>query len=357
MALSRATRPVASMIGTAPERQDDHARAVAHRLRWRSWRAAPRRRRAARRSRRRSPRRERTCVASCCDWGARTRVLVSSDMRFMKSSAASTTPTPMATTMSKTTVRTKQVSEHRDVAPRRDAHGVHEVAHVAHVPGHEEEQRGQRRHRHVGHERRGDEDRREHEQRVDHRRERATWRRRGCWSPCARAPRWRRCPRRTAPRCCRCPRPTSSRVRDRASCRSCASAMTAESSDSMAPSMAMASAGASSSRTFAKRHPLRAPRQHRAAAAPAGCRPRRGRRPTVWKRVPMVATWKRGRQRAPGRSTPMATSDDGDERRGDGAWSMRGQREQERQRDRRHAELRRATRRRARPRARSTFST
>ena len=62
------------------------------------------------------------------------------------------------------------------------------------------------------------------------------------------------------------------------------SAMTAESSDSIAPSMAIANAAGSSSRIRPKPSGAVAPRQRRAAGAPAGCRRRSTPSTVVWKR-------------------------------------------------------------------------
>ena len=77
------------------------------------------------------------------------RASVSSAMRRMKSSAASTTPTETATTMSKRTVSTKQVSSTRTSLFGATLHDADEVAHLGHVPRDEQEQRGERGHRHV----------------------------------------------------------------------------------------------------------------------------------------------------------------------------------------------------------------
>ena len=96
--------------GDRAEREDDDARASSDACRGRPSRAAPRRRRAARRSRRRRrPSAARAPRPRADGRREDARARSARDMRFMKRSAARTTPTPMATTMSKTTVRTKQV--------------------------------------------------------------------------------------------------------------------------------------------------------------------------------------------------------------------------------------------------------
>ena len=89
------------------------------------------------------------------------------------------------------------------------------------------------------------------------------------------------------------PRPTSSAFG------SCflpviASAMTAESSDSMAPSMAMASAGENKSLALPSVIP---PEPHGSIGIGGTCGIPATSRPltTLWKRDPMVATWKPGR--------------------------------------------------------------
>ena len=97
---------------------------------------------------------------------------VSSAIRRMNRSAASTKPTDTATTMSTSTVSRKQVEQHEHVALGRDAHDADEVVHLGHVPGDEQQQRGERRHRQVGDQRRERQHRHQHEQRVHDRRER-----------------------------------------------------------------------------------------------------------------------------------------------------------------------------------------
>ena len=69
-----------------------------------------------------------------------------SAMRRMNSSAASTTPTDTATTMSKTTGEPEAGQQHEGVAARRDAQDVGEVLRLGHVPRDDEQQRREPRH-------------------------------------------------------------------------------------------------------------------------------------------------------------------------------------------------------------------
>ena len=124
IAFSSATSPVASMAGTLAEVDDEHLERV---LLW----SAERRHRLLRRA-------EEERAVDLVDaptplgtlrraahllGGVTLRDSVSSAMRRMNSSAASTTPTETATTMSNTTVRRKQVTA-RARRSRRDAHDV-----------------------------------------------------------------------------------------------------------------------------------------------------------------------------------------------------------------------------------------
>ena len=73
-----------------------------------------------------------------------------------------------------------QEHERRRSSARR-ADEPHEVARLAHVPGHDQQQRGERRHRQVAEQRRQGSEDRQHEARVEHRgRERRARRRCGC---------------------------------------------------------------------------------------------------------------------------------------------------------------------------------
>ena len=139
---------------------------------------------------------------------------------------------------------------------------------VGHVPRHQQQQRRQRRHRQVA------EQRRQRPAPPAARRARAPSPRSAsarpseCWSPCARSRRSPGCRRRTARPRCRCPAPAARR-RGRGACRAMPSAITAESSDSMAPSIAIANAPDSTPQrreAELKRRAARAgrvPRQHR----------------------------------------------------------------------------------------------
>ena len=89
---------------------------------------------------------------------------------------------------------------------------MHEVLHLAHVPGDEQEQRGQRGHRAGSRGAAPGAAPRQHDERVDDRGDRRARRRSGCWWRCARWRRSRRCRRRTARRGCRSPGASSSRV-------------------------------------------------------------------------------------------------------------------------------------------------
>ena len=125
--------------------------------RWSHWRRGPASSSSPFSSSRRTP--ELTSTASA--------------MRYMKTKAATTTPTSIATVRSKNTV-SKKVSSSTSRSPHRRRQRVAEVLVLAHVPGHDQQHRGQRGQRHVAHQRRQQQHEQQQEHRVQHARDRRT---------------------------------------------------------------------------------------------------------------------------------------------------------------------------------------
>ena len=254
-------------------------------------------------------------------------------MRRMKSSAASTTPTETAITMSKTTVSTKQSEQHDDVAPRRDAQRC--AAKWRSSDMFQATTRGGRRAPPSARRRRAARGRRTESSTTS------------AWTIAAigeRAPaRMLVAVRASAPVAAMppkkgatmlpSPRPMSSAS---GSCRVpvMPSATTAESSDSMAPSIAIAKAAGRSSRNVASVEPPAFPRAARAAAAGVGCR---HDSPVDHGAESVGRWWRRAdRERACRASTaPPATAPIASSGAGNASPSARGNREQEAERWRR----------------------
>ncbi len=165
------------MIGHLIEPDDQHLQPA---RRWRPGCPPPsarRRRTAAPRRRRwrpssRAPGEVPAAAPAACSPSPISRAWVMSAIRRMNSSAASTTPTDTATTMSNTTVRTKQVTSTSTSLRGATRSTCAKCFGLGHVPGDQQQQRRQARHRQVADERRQGDDRGQHRQRVNDRRDR-----------------------------------------------------------------------------------------------------------------------------------------------------------------------------------------
>ena len=335
-----------------PSDEDDDAGRLADGVERVHRASARRRRRAARRSRRRMTPSGQVRELVARRWcRARTRELVSSAMRRMKRSAASTTPTPTADDHVEDDREQEAREQHEDVAPRRDAERVPEVAHLAHVP--RDERAAARRATPSARTRRA---------------ARATRIASSTTSECTtggdrRARAGADVRRRARERAGRGDAAEERRddVADaerrrarrsgRASCPVMPSAMTAERSDSIAPSIAIANARATSSRIESSDETAASPHGKRGSGGSGGMPATSS---AADDRVEAAADRRDGERRDDARDERVRPTPrhDGDERRGDCAWSCAGTSRQERERRRGDARARATTPSRARPRAR-----